>query len=169
MIDQFEELFTLVEDPAETDFFLDSLYAAVCDPNSPLRVVLTLRADFYDRPLMHPAVGGLVEGRTQVVLPLTRAELGNAIRSPAERVGAVLEEGLVTTIVTDIIEQPGALPLLQYALTELFERREGRTLTWKRMPKLAGCWARWAAGRRRFILVWIPASRKMRASCFCGW
>jgi WD40 repeat protein len=129
VIDQFEELFTLAEDPSSVEFFLDGLHTAICDPNSPLRVILTLRADFYDRPLMHAVFGGLVEQRTQVVLPLTGDELGDAIRSPCERVGAVLEEGLVTKIVADLGEQPGALPLLQYALTELFERREGLKLT----------------------------------------
>lgn len=51
VIDQFEEVFTLVEDAAERQHFLDSLCAAVADPRSPLRVVITLRADFYDRPL----------------------------------------------------------------------------------------------------------------------
>ena len=51
------------------------------------------------------------------------------MRAPAERVGAVLEKGLVGAISADVAEQPGALPLLQYALTELFERREGRMLT----------------------------------------
>jgi WD40 repeat protein len=78
---------------------------------------------------MLPDFSALVQERTEVVVPLTSEELEQAIRYPAERVGGVLEEGLVTTIVADVVEQPGALPLLQYALTELFERREGRLLT----------------------------------------
>ena len=56
-------------------------------------------------------------------------ELEETITGPAYRVGAVLEEGLVEAIIEDVREQPGALPLLQYALTELFERREGALLT----------------------------------------
>ena len=55
--------------------------------------------------------------------------MAETISGPASRVGAVLEEGLVETIIDDVREQPGALPLLQYALTELFERREGALLT----------------------------------------
>jgi WD40 repeat protein/tRNA A-37 threonylcarbamoyl transferase component Bud32 len=129
IIDQFEEVFTLIEDKAEARHFLDSLYAAVTDPRSPVRIILTLRADFYDRPLMYPDFSELMSKRTEVVVPLTTDELARAIAGPAERVGAQLEPGLVTDIVADIREQPGALPLLQYALTELFERREGRLLT----------------------------------------
>ncbi|UCC61798.1 MAG: protein kinase, partial [Anaerolineae bacterium] len=129
VIDQFEELFTRAADTAESKHLMQSLYAAVSDPRSPVRVVITLRADFYDRPLMHPDFSQLMRQRTEVVVPLTAEELAEAIRKPAEQAGAELETGLVTAIVTDVSEQPGALPMLQYALTELFERREGRTLT----------------------------------------
>jgi hypothetical protein len=74
---------------------------------------------------MEPDFSVLVQERTEVVVPLTSEELEEAIRCPVERVGADLEEGLALIIVADVIEQPGALPLLQYALTELFERRDG--------------------------------------------
>jgi len=129
VIDQFEEVFTLVTDPAEAKFLLDSLYAAVTEPRSPLRLVITLRADFYDRPLMYPDFSEMVRQRTEAVVPLTTHELERAICGPAERVGLSLESGLATTIVSDVSEQPGALPLLQYALTELFDGRDDHTLT----------------------------------------
>jgi WD40 repeat protein/class 3 adenylate cyclase len=129
VIDQFEEVFTLVADEAERVQFLEALYAAVTDPRSRLRVVITLRADFYDRPLLYPNPGELVRQRTEVVLPLSAEELERAIVRPAQRVGVTCEAELVAAIVKDVGEQPGALPLLQYALTELFERRVGRQLT----------------------------------------
>jgi len=72
--------------------------------------------------------GELVRQRTEFVLPLTPDELELAIAKPAGRVGLALEPGLVNTIIRDVGDQPGALPLLQYALTELFERRAGRVL-----------------------------------------
>src|SRR5262249_21838183 len=129
VIDQFEELFTLTEDEAVRAHFLDSLRAAVLDPHSRLRIVATLRADFYDRPLLYSGFGELVRERTEVVLPLTTEELEQAIGGPAARVGVAVAPELVAAIVTDVGEQPGTLPLLQYALTELFERRQGRMLT----------------------------------------
>jgi WD40 repeat protein len=129
VIDQFEELFTLVEDEAERTKFLNSLLTVVNDPASRLRLVLTLRADFYDRPLLYPGFGDLVRDHTEVVLPLSSSELAQAINGPAERAGLLLETGLASSIVGDVSKQPGALPLLQFALTELYERREGRSLT----------------------------------------
>ena len=129
VIDQFEEVFTQVEDPSLRQRFLDGLLTAVSAPESRLRVVLTLRADFYDRPLLYPGFGELVRQHTEVVLPLSADELAEAIRSPAGRVRVAFEEGLVSTIVAEVNQQPGALPLLQYALTELFERRQDGLLT----------------------------------------
>jgi WD40 repeat protein/serine/threonine protein kinase len=129
VIDQFEELFTLVEDEAVRSHFLDSLHVAVTVPESRLRVVITLRADFYDRPLLYPGFGDLLRQRMETVLPLSSDELAQAIAGPAERVGAILEVGLIPLIIADVQEQPGTLPLMQYALTELFEQRQGRLLT----------------------------------------
>ncbi len=129
LIDQFEEIFTQVADEAARTHFLHSLLKALMAPDSRLRVVVTLRADFYDRPLLYPDLGALFRQRSEVVLPLTAQELVRAIVGPLERVGVMPEPGLVATIVSDVGEQPGALPMLQYALTEIFERHEDRTLT----------------------------------------
>ncbi|MEJ2513504.1 MAG: hypothetical protein P8Y72_18135 [Anaerolineales bacterium] len=101
------------------------------DRRSRVRVIITLRADFYDRPLHYPEFGEMMRSRMETILPLSPSELERAIVKPAERVGVTFEDGLVTQIVSAMTYQPGALPLLQYCLTELFERREGRTLTHK--------------------------------------
>lgn len=138
IIDQFEEVFTLVEDEATRQHFLNLLYTAVTDPRSRVRVIITLRADFYDRPLRYPDFGDLVRNRMETILPLTAKSLERAITGPAERVGVTFEEGLVATIVADMNYQAGALPLLQYALTELFERRDGRMLTHAAYREIGG-------------------------------
>ena len=129
MLDQFEELFTQVELESDRQQFLDLILNAVNAEDSPVTIIATLRADFYDRPLMYQGFGELIRARTELVLPLNDEELEETITGPAFRVGAVVEEGLVEAIIADVREQPGTLPLLQYALTELFERREGALLT----------------------------------------
>lgn len=129
VIDQFEEVFTLLEDERARAHFLDLLYAAVTEPRSRVRVVITLRADFYDRPLHYPEFGELVRSWMETILPLSAKGMEQAITGPAERVGVTFEEGLVAQIIEEMHYQTGALPLLQYALTELFDRRQGRVLT----------------------------------------
>ena len=129
LIDQFEELFTLVTDPSDRDLFLENLLTALSELRGQLKVLVTLRADFYDRPLQYPALGELLRKQTELVLPMSPAELEEAICCPAAGVGVMVEPQLVATIIADVQEQPGTLPLLQYALTELFERRQGSVMT----------------------------------------
>jgi hypothetical protein len=138
VVDQFEEVFTLVEDETARIQFLNLLHSAVTDPRSRVRIVITLRADFYDRPLNYPGFGELVRSRMETVLPLSADELEAAIVKPAARVGVNFEPGLVATITGDAHFQPGALPLLQYALTELFEQRIDHTLTHDAYKTLGG-------------------------------
>lgn len=78
-----------MDDEARQIHYLDNLVQAVCHDLGQVRVVITLRADFYDRPLQHPAFGRLIEDRTAVVLPLSPGELEQVIKRPAERVGTV--------------------------------------------------------------------------------
>jgi DNA-binding SARP family transcriptional activator len=129
VVDQFEELFTLSEDESERALMLESLRVVTADPGSRVRVVATLRADFYDRPLRYPRIGPLLASTTEVLSPLTPEELERAIVRPAERSGLRVDSALVPQIAADVAEQPGALPLVQYALTELYDRRDDRRLT----------------------------------------
>lgn len=129
LIDQFEELFTQVSSEQVRAHFLHSLYQTMQEPRCRLRIIVTLRADYFDRPLLYADMGALFQARSVIVLPLTPHELERAIVGPLERVGVQAENGLVATIVSDVNEQPGALPMLQYALTELFEQQADRTLT----------------------------------------
>jgi WD40 repeat protein/serine/threonine protein kinase/ABC-type sugar transport system substrate-binding protein len=129
LIDQFEEVFTQTNDNAVRVHFLESIRHAVTAPDSRLRVIITLRADFYDKPLSYPDFGALVRERTEVILPMNERELEQAIKGPAERLGVRVEPALVKRMVEDVSSEPGALPLLQYALTENFERRTGYVMT----------------------------------------
>jgi WD40 repeat protein len=138
MIDQFEEVFTLVNDEDTREHFLHLLYTAVTDPASRLRVIVTLRADFYDRPLLYEGFGALVQTRTQVVLPMSAFELEHAIANPARRVGIQVDADLLAAIIADVRDEPGALPLLQYALTEVFERRSDHHMTLTAYEEIGG-------------------------------
>ena len=129
VIDQFEEVFTLVAHEEERTRFLHSLHTAATAADSRLWVIITLRADFYDKPLMYKDFANLMRQHTEVVVPLTPEELERAITGPAERVGLFVDPELLAAIINDVSQEPGTLPLLQYALTEVFERRDGRTLS----------------------------------------
>ena len=150
VIDQFEEIFTLVEDEEERALLLESLATAVMDERSRLRVVITLRADFTDKPLRYVDFGEMLNRRFEFVLPLNADEIERAVAGPTQQALLKLEKGLVSTIIRETGSQPGALPLLQFALSELFEKREGRTLTNSAYREIGGVLG--ALGRSAEIL-----------------
>lgn len=123
-VDQFEELFTMA-DPSVSERFL-----GLMAEGAPSEIwVVTVRADFLDRMLSHPRLGGQLEEALVLVPPLQDHEVVAAVVGPARRVGVEVEPALLNEIVRDVLARPTALPLLQYALTDCFERRRESTLT----------------------------------------
>ena len=170
MLDQFEELFTQVEQESDRQQFLDLILNAVNVEQSPVIIIATLRADFYDKPLLYQGFGELIRSRTELVLPLNDDELRETIEGPADRVGAVLEPGLVDLITEDVREQPGALPLLQYALTELFERPRGRAVDQSGLPRNRRHAGRaWPNAPKRSSCASTKKGRTWRGRCSCAW
>jgi hypothetical protein len=128
VVDQFEELYTMAPE-GERDVFIEALVDAITHPMSRVRVVITLRADFYDQPLASRRLGELLRDHTELVTPMTPSELQLAISRPADAAGVVVQPALLSALTADVVSESGALPMLQYTLTELFERRHGATMT----------------------------------------
>lgn len=143
VIDQFEELFT-GEDEALQRKFLSALATTVAAEGGPT-VVVGLRADFYDRPLLFPDFARVFLDGVVNILPMSADELEAAAVRPAERSGVSIEPALLASLIADTVDQPGALPLLQFTLTELFEQRSESRLTvaeYRRLGRLHGILSR---------------------------
>ena len=128
VVDQFEELYTMAGERERVDF-TNALVDSITHRQSRLRVIVTLRADFYDQPLSSPGLGELLRDHTELVTPMTNSELERAITGPAETQGVVVQPALLAALTADATAEPGVLPMLQYTLTELFESRNGPTMT----------------------------------------
>ncbi|MHC5746560.1 MAG: nSTAND1 domain-containing NTPase [Nostoc sp.] len=126
VVDQFEEIFTLCrgsqEKEQERKDFLDCLFGAVDTLAGKLRLVITLRADFLGKCL-EQSYGNLAERIKNCrvdITPLTDSELDEVINKPAATVGLQVAPYLQDRLKEHIREAPGSLPLLEYALTELW-------------------------------------------------
>jgi WD40 repeat protein/DNA-binding SARP family transcriptional activator len=137
VVDQLEELFTLADDDEQRGF-LDGLTHATSVAGSRLRVVATLRADFYDRPLRFERFGAAVGDATVPIAAMSAAELEAAIVGPVERVGGWVDPALAAELVGAVLHEPAALPSLQYTLYELAERSPDRDLTLEAYQELGG-------------------------------
>ena len=143
VIDQFEEIFTQCKEPVEScrpviDAFIANLADAADHSNGRIRIVITLRADFLDRCLELPALKDLLQNQQMLLGPLTHDALREAIIRPAQVVGAYFEKGLVSAILRDVERNPGALPLLQVALDDLWQSRRGPWLTLEAYERSGG-------------------------------
>ncbi len=151
VIDQFEELYTLCPEPDVRRNFLDILLTAAeagaVQRLSPIVLILTLRADFVGQALAHRPFADALQDGTLILGPMNRDELRAAIALPAEKQGAAFEAGLVERILDDVGEEPGNLPLLEFALTLLWEHLDQGWLThqsYEDIGRVQGALARYA-------------------------
>ena len=126
--DQFEELYTLCPDETIRRNFLDKLTTSPFERVG-MVLVLTMRADFLGNALSYRPFADVLQNTDLKLGPMNREELTEVIEKPAQKLGVTLEAGLVKRILDDVESEPGNLPLLEFALTELWQRRQGKQLT----------------------------------------
>ncbi|MBN1249934.1 MAG: PD40 domain-containing protein, partial [Anaerolineae bacterium] len=153
LVDQFEELFTLCPDPEIRRRFIDTLLDIVAASEAtgrapgPLTLLVTLRADFMGQALGHRRLADVLSAASEMLGPMTREELREAIEKPAASQGAAFEAGLVDRLLDDVGEEPGNLPLLEFALTLLWERLDFGWIThaaYEQIGRVAGALAQYA-------------------------
>ncbi len=140
IVDQFEELFTVCASESDRQRFIELITQVATVSNARLAVVTTMRADFLEPCLHYPALHYLIQAQTVFMPPLTGIDLRDAITEPAKRQGYIVEDALLLQILEDVGKEPGFLPLLEFALTKLWEKRdtENYLLTLKQYEKLGG-------------------------------
>ena len=151
LVDQLEEVYTLVDDPELRRRYMTAVCGAADDAESRVRVVLTLRDDFLVRlaetPLAREALGHVTVLRS----PGPDA-LRDILLTPVRLAGYRYEDPAIVEDMIDAVGyQPGALPLIQVAATQLWEGRDRRTKTLQRsaydaMGGVVGALARQADG-----------------------
>ena len=130
IVDQFEELYTLCPDQETRVRFLDLLLSmrSAGDKQSALEIktLITLRADFFGQALTHRPFADALQESIVTIGPMTREEIKSTIVQPAQLVGLRFEPGLVDRILDDVTintsgqARAGTLPLLEFALTQLW-------------------------------------------------
>lgn len=131
VVDQAEEL--LAGGEAEPRRAFLSAIAALAARPVRHRVVLTVRSDYLAALLSAAGLAGPEappgaegSGANAVFTPeaLTSRELHDAITGPAERIGVKIDPAVVEDLVREVVGEPAALPLLQFALSRLWDAAE---------------------------------------------
>ncbi len=139
VIDQFEDVFTVCQDETERQQFFTCLLEALERTDNKLCVVIGMRTDVLDKCAERDYAGlaHKIQANLVTMTPMNREELRQAIIEPAKQVGLEVESGLVTQILTDL-QGSANLPLLQYTLTELWQRRPVNKLMLAEYARLGG-------------------------------
>ncbi|HTR50077.1 MAG TPA: protein kinase [Kofleriaceae bacterium] len=149
VVDQLEELFTLCDSDEIRKQFLSAILAAADDPTSPVRVVLSMRADFLDRLAGHKQfLAELSRGIFFLTAP-DQENLRETIERPAELAGYSFEDASIVEDMLQAATSRGALPLLSFAASRLWDARDRTkkqltTSAYKQMGGVGGAFARHA-------------------------
>jgi hypothetical protein len=123
-IDQMEELYTLVEDAAVRERFVEAIFDAADDAGDPVRLVFTVRDDFLGRLAESVPARAALRSVTVLFAPSAR-DLGDILTRPLVEVGYAYDDpALVTEMAQAVAGEQAGLPLLQFALRALWDRRD---------------------------------------------
>ena len=138
VVDQFEEIYTLCQDEKERKCFLQLLLEATSNiPNFPFHLVITLRADFWGYALSGSFAESFRDAALHLI-PMKREQLKEVIEKPAKKQHVAIEAGLTELILQAVEQEPGNLPLLEFALTQLWNKQSNGKLTHAAYEEIGG-------------------------------
>jgi len=138
VVDQCEEIYTLCEDSKERQCFINNLLHAAADSATPVSVIITLRSDFLGHTQRHPEFNHGIAANGTIVHVMTAAELREAIAKPAELAGHPLDDATIDLLIQQSKEREGALPLLQFALSQIWDGMAGGRQPAETLRKIGG-------------------------------
>jgi WD40 repeat protein len=136
IVDQFEELFTLSSDTDSRHLFIDNLLNLTKIPGC--HIIITLRADFYAEALSYRGLADALQDAQVNLAAMDEEELRAAIEKPAANYSVCLEEGLSQRLIDTVLESPSNLPLLEFTLTQLWEKQRDGWLTHQTYEEIGG-------------------------------
>ncbi|WP_295442480.1 hypothetical protein [uncultured Thiodictyon sp.] len=158
LLDQAEELFSLCPDAAEQGRFLDNLLAAVTDPTPHLYLLLTLRSDFLGETQRFPAFNTLLTRQARLVPVLDEPGLRLA--------GQPLDAAAVQLLLEEqSAGREGALPLLQYALTEVWRGLQAGQPAAQTLNACGGVGGALAGRAQQVYAALTPAAQAVARRC----
>ncbi|MEN8447414.1 MAG: ATP-binding protein, partial [Cyanobacteria bacterium J06555_13] len=138
LVDQLEEIYTLCADETEQTAFVRGLLCAASDRAKRVSVIVTMRSDFLGETHKSPELNRLFSEQGCLVPVMNKAELRDAIRQPAKLAGYALDEETIARLIYETVDREGALPLLQFALSQIWEGIEKRKLPADTLEELKG-------------------------------
>jgi len=122
-VDQLEELITLAE-PSMAEA-VATLFGRTRTPTPGFRIVATVRGDYLGRVASLPGIGEHLASTLYFLRPLSPERIREAILCPAQATGTTFESAATVDVLVEATPGTGGgLPLLQFALSKLWDARD---------------------------------------------
>ncbi|USR91014.1 pentapeptide repeat-containing protein [Phormidium yuhuli AB48] len=167
-VDQFEEIYSLCQSEEEREAFIGNLVQAAGDRSQQVTVVVTFRSDFLRELQQHPPLYHLFSEQGVLVRPLLVEELREAIAKPAELADHPLDEAVITLLLQQMQGQDHALPLLQFALTRIWEGLEAGVSEVETLTTIGGVGGALAGEAQRLYERLDEGDRALARRMFLG-
>ena len=125
-VDQFEEVFTQINKEEERVAFLNLLTHAAAVENGRVIILFSMRSDFVSNCATYPGLNKLLNQQFIQIGAMQPDELVSAMAQPALRVGLRIDPDLIAQVINDMKGEPGALPLMQFTLKDLFDAQQAK-------------------------------------------
>ncbi len=168
LVDQFEEVYSLCKDTTERQIFIENLIHAASDRSGCVSVIITLRSDFLGETQRHPALNQVIASEGVIVPAMSEEELRRAITKPALLAGHPLDEAVVSLLLKDTHGREGALPLLQFALTRIWEGLKKGVEPIKTLEEIRGVGGALALEAQRIFDNLNESEKKIARRVFLG-
>ena len=166
LVDQFEELYTLCDDEQERHAFVENLLCAASDRAQHVSVILTMRSDWLGATQQHPHLNQLFSSQGFLVPIMQPEELEIAITEPAKQAGYTIDKATVRLLVEESQEHEAALPLLQFALTQIWEGLRAGVAPADTLEHIGGVGGALASEAKRLYGSLTPEQQKIARCIF---
>ncbi len=136
IVDQFEELYTQCQHPRSQQLFLERLLQFTQLEHC--AIIITLRSDFLGQVLTNPSFADALQQSNFLLGSMNQAELQAAIERPAQQLGVILEAGLTERMIQAVGNSASDLPVLEFALQELWTKCQAAQLTHSAYDEIGG-------------------------------
>ncbi|MGB3767803.1 MAG: AAA family ATPase, partial [Phormidesmis sp.] len=168
LVDQLEEIYTLCEDQTERAAFVQNLLCAAEDRANRVSVVVTMRSDFLGETQKQKVLNSLFAEQGFLVRSMNEAELRDAISKPAALAGHPLDGGTVSLLIEQTEERDGALPLLQFALSRIWDGLQAGVDPAVTLEKIGGVGGALAGEAERVYQSLEPEQQVIARRLFLG-
>jgi hypothetical protein len=180
LVDQFEEIYTYCQEAEqreereireqERDAFIENLFYAAANRDKRVAIILTMRSDFLAATQQHPQLNRLFSTQGFLVPSMDESELRQAISEPAKRSEPPLDEAVIDLLIEQARNREGTLPLLQFALTQIWKGRQAEKDPAETLREIGGVGGALASEAQRVYdsLITIPNGQAIAQRVFLG-